>query len=280
MRIVLLGNCQLQCVGSFLSEVFRHRTNGWEVTWNKPIYLLEKADAIPLYSALDRADHIYCHRASQRWGIYSTASLGRSFALKIVPTLVSPTAVPQAGKFARRDFGYKEIRYADFRVLQLYLDGCSAALAELRYRDVLIDPARMSTERNAQIDQYEKQFASGEIIFDYAARLRQLLCHSNSAEPYFTFDHPKNSELEWLLNQILPDLGLGFSANLQTPDILTDSRFPSLLGTTDPLDFVLDSKPMSARAAISLYYSIFDTFDESDLAMELASSLLNKLTAA
>lgn len=276
-KLAFIGNCQLQQIGWLLKHFFQQHQLEFEVIWYEPIFALGNLQApiVPLFDALERADHLFGQYHEPRWGSFSTQNLKRLFDIKVVPTLESMGSFPQLNPFS------KELNYnlytVDYRFLQLYLQGVDVGRAAQEYQAIELNEGRLLRQCESESKKYRYHFEQGNLVFDYSNVFYAAVVENRAC--YHTHNHPNNQHIQWLANQILQAVGspvlIDFS---KMPEILYDSAVPSLGGAPSTA-YRVRSVDTGLMNAAKIYYTLFDSYDKKFLDGEyVASNYVNYLS--
>lgn len=277
MKIALIGNCQLQQIGWLLKAFFEQQKIPFEVVWYEPIFALgdTQAPIVPLFNALQSADVIYGQYHDGKWNALSTDSLRRYFDIKLVPTLESLASYPQLNYFSQGKLNFN-LYTVDFRMLDLYLAGVPAREAHLHYAGITPDPAAIDALVQSAAAKYARLHAEGKLAFDYSQAYLQTV-RDQGLGAYFTHNHPNNSQLQWLANAILQDLGSPRLVSLEPmPQILFDTKVPRL-GDTADTGYRIRSTEVGLEAGCKINYAFFSSYDRGFLREELAESVYTQV---
>jgi hypothetical protein len=259
-KIALIGNCQLQQIGHFLTHLVDHSL--LQVTWYLPPFIMASGHSlVDFYNALEQSDIVFGHFHSERWGDLSTNALGKYFDLTLVPTLESPCSSPQINYFEKNN--KYDLYDIDFRILELYLQGKLWHEASALYHDKKINYAKLLEQTQAQIDKYHTNFEKGQLASDYSSFYLSELA-SFGPKIYQTHNHPNNRHLQWLMDEITSiAIGLQFKTLENLPMILGDTIAPAL-GSEDR-NYTLKGKSIGLDLAVKIYYATFDSMDKAYL---------------
>jgi hypothetical protein len=279
MNIALLGNCQLQQIGWLLKAFFALHKLPIQVVWHDPVYALGdlKAPIVPLFAALETADVIYGQFHDRQWNALSTESLQKYFDIRLVPTLDSPASFPQMNYFIQPstlNFGLYSV---DFRMLDLYLEGCPVSDVPRHYGAIAPNAGAVHDQVLRTTARYRRMFEAGQLRFDYADKYATTI-REQGLGAFFVHNHPNNSQLQWLANEILKDIGAPQQVSLQDlPEILVDTQVPAL-GEPDQQHYRLRATEVGLPAASKINYVFFSSYDRGFLREELAESIYLRLT--
>lgn len=277
MKIALIGNCQLQQIGWLLKAFFQQQAIEHEIVWYEPIFALGDTNApiVPLFDALHRADVIYGQYHDGKWNALSTDSLRRYFDIRIVPTLESLASYPQLNYFSQGKLNFN-LYTVDFRMLDMYLAGIPPREAHRHYNDVSADPQEIAALVQSTAARYARLNAEGKVAFDYSQEYLQM-ASTQGLGAYFTHNHPNNSQLQWLANQILLDAGAPRLLSLQSMgEILYDTKVP-LLGDTADTGYRIRATDVGLEAGCKINYAFFSSYDRGFLREELAESVYHRV---
>ena len=270
----MIGNCQLEALGNliimnrnkfpFLSDV--------NITWTKPLFLLNEKNYVDLYKTLKESDFILHQYHSDKWNHFATSNLKKYFNLLLLPNLESEVSFPQLGVWKQYCYPVPELyAYIDFRFLQLYLENVPVSRAPFEYSNIELDNDRILSSVSDSAKKYKYLFENKKISVDYSNFYFKNL--SENQDEFFTFNHPSNKHLEFLLNQIFRLIGVDSIASINASELLK-SVFVPKLGTTQIDYFVRES--IGLNNAAKRYYSYYDQFDLSFLINEFKLSNLSK----
>lgn len=271
MKFAFLGNCQLQQIGTLLKNYFQLNDPQHEVIWHQPVFSMgdENAQIVPLFHALEQADRIYVQFHEGRWGALSTDQISKYFKIRIVPTLESHVSFGQMNYFKDLDLKFN-LFSVDFRMLDLYLKNIDHELVPKMYGRAAAIPSRRDALIENTRHKYKKLFDSGKVISDYSNIYLNAM--QQETDPFFVHNHPTNSQLQWLMNEMLRDSGSNIQISLNNlPEILTDTIVPSLNMQLDERYRIRSTEVGIANAA-KINYTYFSTFDRIALERELERS--------
>jgi len=165
--------------------------------------------------------------------------------------------------------GYN-IHFMDFRLLHLYLMGISHDVVGDCYFDVSPKEDSISEAMTATSEKYRRYYETGMVVFDYSNfYLGSML---DNLDDFHTFNHPRNTQIEWLTNEILADLGGAPTVSLRgAQEMLGQFQVPGLVSDKRDGYKIMDAS-YSLAAAARLYYGYFNTIDKSALIDELVNS--------
>jgi len=271
MKIAFMGSCQLTQIGMLMNELIKSRQLDYHVLWLESTHNLSKIHRIPLFNALSNADVIYSQYYDEQWGMFSSKRVQKYFdRIKFVPMLESIVSSPQlgywskSGKNSAPDFG----GYIDFRLLHFYCKGIPCCYAAKMYSDIKPNMKAVQIKIDESVSNYKKYYSDKWVCFDYSERYKTAI--SDDIECFVTINHPKNKELNWLMNCILSDLGID-NVSIQCPELFRFEKAPSLYGG-ESKHFVIGGHHCTVECAAKLYYSYFDSFDRKFLEDELLRS--------
>ena len=196
--------------------------------------------------------------------------------MRVVPTLQSFASVPQTGEWSvtpgNATFG---IDFVDFRILHLYLKGVAAELAPQQYFSVSPRDGAIENEIADTIAKYKMYYDKNMVIFDYSKMYEFSM--RNGKECYFTYNHPNNEQIAWMLKNVFSELGHEINIDLNGAyELLGQFRFPSLIGPKKQNHSILD-REIGIEAATRMFYIYFDQMDKQALIDELHKSTYFKL---
>ena len=272
MKIALIGNCQLSAAGQVLTTYFANFAKEHSVVYSGSLYDLggKHTAIVPFYKSLSEADVIYGHYHAERWDVLSTNRISEYFDVRLVPNLYSPTSYLQLNHFTEGGHHHLQLMNTDFRMLEMYINGVPCDKAEELYHQAAFNLEKINASEANTYLRYKEFFESGKLIFDYSPEYRRALLEEHS--PYFTYNHPNNSQLQWLINQILTDIKCTTLLHLKGWDpILYDSEVPKI-GSGFSDRYRIRSTEVGLNLACKIFYTFFGTYDRDFLIKEYEKS--------
>jgi len=250
-----------------MNELIKNKQLDHQVLWVQPLHSLSHPHYVPLFTALSNADVIYAQYYDEYWGMLSSKRLKKYFDnFKFVPMLESVVSSPQLGYWSKGNPPFAG--YMDFRMLHLYCKKIPILYAADMYCEVKPNMKAVQLKVDESALKYKKYYDNGWVRFNYSERYKAAI--ADNIECFFTHNHPKNTELIWLMNCILSDLGIG-NVFIQCQELLCDDWAPSLYGK-EKRNFIIQHQHVTVECAAKLYYSYFDSFDRKELEDELFRS--------
>lgn len=269
----LVGNCQLQQVGYYLSQIASPMI---KVNWYLPPFLMKEGAAlINFYKALEGSDGIYVQYHDDKWEELASQRLGKYFELRVVPTLESPCSCPQIGYLGfDNKFNVWDI---DFRFLDLYLKGVSHMEAAEKYHDCSINSELLLFQTERVIKKYKDYYEGAKVIADYSLFYRNSLLQFG-ASTFFTHNHPRNVHLQWLADVITYDLVKEYFPIFSSiPEVLVDTIAPAIGSNSS--HYTLKSVDLGLQAAAKVFFTVFDSLNLNSLKKEFEGSVYFHLRA-
>lgn len=244
MKVILVGNCQVEHIADFMRQAVVDKSV--EITAAKPVYLIEPEEVVELHNQIRQCDLLICqpigdeYRSNIGLGTkFLTSLLSDSNKVLVIPNLYYDASFPTFGYF--KDSSGEAIRgsdpmwsenlpwgdYHDYLLFAAVLNGLSSSdYVRLVQKSSGWD---VETIKRNSLSQMEKRDSSCDIK---GIEVFESFNADDLASAFHSYNHPTNKLMLEVSERILKKIGIGYTKLENANEKLFHPKLPIYRFTT------------------------------------------------